>query len=120
QAQGYPDYELRDVARETKERHAAAPLLAARFRPVNGAFALESQTARCVSAMTEDFAWNAQGSFIGISSIAAGKTLLRPPIWLPREWDAALHKRQSPLFLNQGYPLTLDEQFTLKVSAGSS
>ena len=120
QAHGYPDYELREVARETKEHHRAAPLLAARFRPVNGSFALESQTASSVSAMTEDFAWHAQGSFVGLSSLASGESLLRAPVWLPREWDAALHRRLSPLFLNQGYPLTLDEQFTMILSPSSS
>ena len=33
------------------------------------------------------------------------------PFWLPKEWDLALHHRLSALFLNQGYPLLLDEEF---------
>jgi transglutaminase-like putative cysteine protease len=117
-AQGYPDYELREVARETKDKYSATPLLAARFRPVNGSFGLDQQSASSLSAMTEDFSWRAQGAFVGLSSVASGKRLLRAPVWLPKEWDSALHRRRSPLFLNQGYPLTLDEQFTVELPAG--
>lgn len=46
-----------------------------------------------------------------------GKWTLHAPFWLPREWDQALHRRATPLFLNQGYPLTLDEEFELMLPA---
>ena len=44
---------------------------------------------------------------------------MHSPFWLPKEWDLALHHRQAPLFLNQGYPLTLDEEFQLGLPAKS-
>src|SRR5258707_6686785 len=33
------------------------------------------------------------------------------PFWLPKEWDLALHRRKSALFLNQGYPLGIEQEF---------
>jgi hypothetical protein len=33
------------------------------------------------------------------------------PFWIPREWQIAVHHRTTPLFLNQGYPLTLEQEF---------
>src|SRR5205823_6297315 len=40
-ASGYPDYELREAAREAKEHGASFPLLASHFRLSSGSFALE-------------------------------------------------------------------------------
>ena len=37
--------------------------------------------------------------------------MLRAPFWLPKEWDLALRHRKAGLYLNLGYPLTLDEEF---------
>jgi len=119
-AQGYPDYQFRELARQTKDRYGAAPLLATRFRPANGSFGLDDQKASSVAAMTEDFSWHAEGTFFGLSSVASGRRLIRAPLWLPKEWDSALHQRHSPLFLNQGYPLTLEEKFTIQIPEGSS
>ena len=42
---------------------------------------------------------------------------LRAPVWLPKEWDLALHRRHGALFLNQGYPLTLNEDFEFTLPA---
>jgi hypothetical protein len=119
-ARGFPDYQFRELAHETKNKYGAAPLLAARFRPANGSFGLDDQKASSVAAMTEDFSWLAEGTFFGLSSVASGRRLIRAPLWLPKEWDSALHQRHSPLFLNQGYPLTLDEKFTIQMPDGSS
>src|SRR5207247_7291841 len=44
---------------------------------------------------------------------------LHAPIWLPQEWDFTLHRRQGALFLNQGYPLTLDEEFEFTLPANA-
>ncbi|HKV08840.1 MAG TPA: hypothetical protein VJ725_11920 [Thermoanaerobaculia bacterium] len=44
--------------------------------------------------------------------------LLRAPFWLPAEWGEALHARRSPLFLNEGYPLTLDQEVEIAVAPG--
>jgi hypothetical protein len=118
-ALGYPDYELREAARDAKEMGGAVPLPAERFRPVNGAFALEKQTATAIAALDENFTWQGQGTYVGlVSGGAAGKTV-RAPFWFPKEWDAALHHRVNPLFLNMGYPLTLDEDFGFALPAGA-
>jgi hypothetical protein len=118
-AQGYPDYELRSAARETKTHRASLPLLASRYRPVAGAFALEKQSATAVSALDENFTWQAEGTCVGSSAVSEGKWLLHSPFWLPKEWDLALHQRKAPLLLNQGYPLMLEEdiEFTLPARA---
>jgi Domain of Unknown Function with PDB structure (DUF3857)/Transglutaminase-like superfamily len=118
---GYPDYELRESARAAKEHAGAVPFLSARYRLSGGSFALEKQIATPVAALDRDFAWRAKGSLIGSvsklpdDSTNSNRASLRPSFWLPKEWDLALNQRKSALFLNQGYPLTLDEQleFTL-------
>src|SRR5206468_6851098 len=86
---GYPDYELRSVSRETKEHGASVPLLAARFRPVAGVFALEQQSSTQVSALDEDFSSQAEGTWVGGTSTNAGKWLLPSPFWVPRQWELA-------------------------------
>jgi hypothetical protein len=127
---GYPDYELRSAAREIKEHRNSVPLLASRFRPVSGSFALEKQSSTPVSALEEDLSWQAEGALIGLTGSLStaprsnAPTLqrsngfvLRAPIWLPHEWDFALHSRRGALFLNSGYPLSLDEEFEFKLPA---
>ncbi|MEI7940249.1 MAG: DUF3857 domain-containing protein [Verrucomicrobiota bacterium] len=138
-ALGYPDYDLRTTARETKEHAVGVPLLAAKYRPVAGSFALESQGATSVAALNEDFIWRAAGTCVGLLvetvgawSVERGASarsdaprsdaptlgrLLRAPFWLPKEWDMALHHRKAGLYLNMGYPLTLDEEFEFALPA---
>jgi hypothetical protein len=116
-ATGYPDYELRAAAREAKEYLAAVPLLAAGFQPVSGSLALEKQTAAPISALDHDFSWQAEGQWVGLYSGDAARWLLHSPFWLPKEWNLALHHRAAALFLNQGYPLTLEEEFELTLPA---
>jgi hypothetical protein len=110
-ALGYPDYELRTTAREAKEHASTLPLLAMKYRPAAGAFALESQSATSVAALNEDFTWRAEGTCVGLFARAGDSGLLRAPFWLPKEWDLALHRRKAGLYLNIGYPLTLEEEF---------
>jgi len=116
-ARGYPDYELRAAARESKEHAGSSPLLAGRLHPVAGAFALDTQSAAQISALNEDFSGQMEGTWVGGASLTAGKWLLRAPFWTPKEWDAALHHRKAPLFLNEGYPLTLEEEFAFTLPA---
>jgi len=116
-ALGYPDYELRTTAREAKEHAFSLPLLAAKYRPAAGSFALESQTATSVAALNEDFAWHAVGTCVGLFSKVGDGGLLRAPFWLPKEWDLALHHRKAALYLNLGYPLTLEEEFEFTLPA---
>jgi transglutaminase-like putative cysteine protease len=116
-ARGYPDYELRSTAREAKEHALTLPMLAAKLRPATGSFALESQRASSVAALNEDFTWQANGAGVGLFSTAGSNGLIRAPFWLPKEWDLALHRRRSGLYLNQGYPLTLEEEFAFSLPA---
>ena len=122
---GYPDYELRETAREAKQHRASLPLVAARFRPTAGAFVLEKQTASSIAALDKNFTWDAEGAFIGIftptfqGTNASSTYSLRAPFWLPKEWDLALHHRQTALFLNQGYPLTLEEEINFSLPTES-
>lgn len=118
-AKGYPDYEFRATARETREHRASLPLLAARFRPVSGSFALTSQRATAVSSLQEDFSWHGEGACLGLASRSGTKAQLRSPFWIPREWDLALHQRHSPLFINQGYPLVLEQDFKFHLPGGA-
>jgi hypothetical protein len=117
-AQGYPDYELRQASRQTR-REASVPLLAAQFRPVAGTFAMDNQTASPIASLDEDFRWQAEGSHVGLVSSDAHKWSIHSPVWLPREWDMALHRRKSPLYLNQGYPLSLHEDFEFTLPRGA-
>jgi len=114
-AHGFPDYEMRAASRENSGIASSIPLLASRYRPVAGAFALEKQHATSAAALDEDFSWHADGAYVGLSATGQGRRSLQPPFWLPVEWDLALHHRKSALFLNQGYPLTLDENFEMSL-----
>jgi hypothetical protein len=114
-AQGYPDYELRAAAHQSRGAGASLPLLAVNYRPASGAFSLQQQTSTPVDALNEDFTWDAQGASVGLCAGAKEQRRLRAPFWLPREWDLALHQRRSALFLNKGYPLTLEEEFEIAV-----
>jgi transglutaminase-like putative cysteine protease len=116
-ASGFADYGLRTTARETKEHASTLPLLAAQFRLAEGSFALETQSATSVDALNEDFGWHATGTCVGLFSSTSSSRLLRAPFWLPREWDLALHRRKAGLYLNQGYPLTLEEEFEFTLPA---
>ncbi len=114
-ATGFPDYELRDTRRGTQGRGTSLALLGAKFQPVAGSFALEKQSASSVAAIDENFSWRAEGAWIGGSTSIGGERLLRAPFWLPKEWELALNRRHAGLFLNQGYPMTLDEEFEVSL-----
>jgi transglutaminase-like putative cysteine protease len=118
-ASGFPDYELRNAAQSTKEHAQTLPVLAVKLRPTAGLFALESQKSSSVAALTEDFTWQATGTCVGLLARAGDRSLLRAPFWLPGEWGLALHSRKSPLYLNQGYPLTLEEEFEFALPPGA-
>ncbi|MEO7675183.1 MAG: DUF3857 and transglutaminase domain-containing protein, partial [Verrucomicrobiota bacterium] len=108
---GYVDYELRSLARHFKTRSANTPLLASKFRMANASFSLDKQNYSPISALSENFNLQMDGKIIGANSVLPdGKSfLLKAPFWIPAEWDSALHRRSTGLFLNQGYPIGLDE-----------
>jgi hypothetical protein len=111
-ALGYPDYQLRTTARGSKQLF----LIAVHNRPASGSFALDAQTNSAVSALDQDFCCRAEGSWLGLFS--ADSRTIQSPFWLPKEWDLAVNRRTFGLFLNQGYPLTLDEEMVLALPAG--
>jgi hypothetical protein len=118
QAKGYVDYALRTSAR-TIGKHSAVPLLNTAFRLINGSFALAKQDFTSPSDLGHDFVLNATGKLIGLKhghSIA----LLRAPLWLPSEWTPALHERTQRLFLNEGYPLRLQQRVEIKLPSDAS
>ncbi len=114
-ASGYFDYELRNTAQISKAQFSSFPLLARLLRPLTGFFALNEQLATRVSALEESFSCQLQGSWIGGISLRESKYLLAAPFWIPNQWNLALHHRKSPLFLNDGYPLMLEEEFEFKL-----
>jgi hypothetical protein len=118
-AAGFPDYELRSAASEAKNRNTTLPLLAARFRPASGVFALEEQRSTPVSALESDFSWDAEGTHFGAMAESDGTWRLHAPFWLPRQWDLALNRRSTALFLNQGYPLVLDQELEFVLPNGA-
>ena len=112
---GYPDYSLRRALHQAKDQLPTSPLLSESFQPVAGSFALERQSSTEVSDLAHDFTWKGQGSCVGLSSDFAGKVALHAPFWLPREWDLALNRRRTTLFLDEGYPLRIEEDFAVVV-----
>jgi hypothetical protein len=113
-ASGYPDYLLRQTSQELRGR-SGVPLLAIKFAPLSGVFAAENESGSSVSALASNFTWSADGSWLGLVSGAPTNMTIRAPIWLPKEWELALNRRKQPLFLNEGYPLRLEEEFEMTV-----
>ena len=112
-ASGYPDYELRVEAQGARDHNTSLPLLSAYFHPASGTFALDKQKSTAIAALEENFSCHADGTYIGMLSVGGDSRLLHSPFWLPKEWDLALHRRKGALFLNQGYPLALEEDFEI-------
>jgi hypothetical protein len=119
-AAGFPDYELRELARESKKHSMNLPLLAAKFRLANGSFSLGEQSFSAVSALQTNFTLRLEGDVSGscFTDEKGQQVSLRPPFWLPMEWDAALHRRLTGLFFNQGYPMQLDETIEWEMPGG--
>src|ERR1044071_8321123 len=110
-AHGYPDYEMRAALRQNKGHSAAAPLLGEKYKPINGACAVDAQSSTEISGLDEDFSEKMEGTWLAGASLIAGKWVVHAPFWIPKEWEVALHQRENPIFLNQGYPLSLEEEF---------
>jgi hypothetical protein len=120
-ATGYADYGLRSAARQAEAQPTTRPVLAEEYRPAAGLFSMDAQDGTSVSALDREFTWRARGSWSGlVSALPGAGRVLRAPFWLPREWEGALHPRRSPLHLNQGYPLTLEQRFLIALPSGAS
>ncbi|HMJ65577.1 MAG TPA: DUF3857 and transglutaminase domain-containing protein, partial [Candidatus Binatia bacterium] len=116
---GYADYSLRAAARITSKRKSV-PLLSREFALANGFFALKDQNFTSPSDLDHDFALNMDGTLIGICERDGSDTVLRSAFWVPTEWMVALHDREKPLFLNDGYPLLLKQSVFIELPRGSS
>lgn len=113
---GYADYALRALARQGV---AARPVLAWKYRPAAGVFEMAGQAHTPPAALDRDFEWRAEGAWAGLAAALPTRgRVLRAPFWLPAEWGEALHARRSPLFLNEGYPLTLDQEVEIALAPG--
>jgi len=60
------------------------------------------------------------GSLVGICERQGSDAALRGAFWIPNEWMGALHERDQPLFLNDGYPLLLKQRMEIKVPFDAS
>jgi len=122
QASGYPDYQLREAVLQARGYKTTEPVLAMQYHTVCGLLEMTDQSHSSVSSLDEMFAWNATGRWSGLITPTpdAARSILRAPFWLPSEWESALHSRKSALFLNQGYPLKLDQQIDFSIPGGSS
>lgn len=103
---GFADYQLRAAGREMRSRHGG-PLLEGFLRAVSGTFALDTQEFTRPAELAKPFGWRASGRWAGLIAEADDRRLIRPPFWLPTEFDGAFHRRKSELFFNQGYPYRL-------------
>ena len=115
---GFPDYALRATARNLAGREATRPLPLRELAASTGLFALETQRFTAPGALGEPFAWTGTGSFSAVLTSVGAGVLLRAPFLLPAEWDAALHERSTPLYLNRGYPLTIEQEITFALPPG--
>jgi transglutaminase-like putative cysteine protease len=115
---GFPDYELRSLARATGSPSATLPVLFAALEPANGYFAMTRQSTTPAAALDRDFAWRAEGRWTGLTVPLSGEVLVRAPFLLPAEWREALHERSTPLYLNRGYPLTLAQEIVFVLPGG--
>jgi len=120
QGQGYADYLLRASAKEWNDKARLAPLLAGAFSPSSGAFEAEKQDVADVAALEQIFTWSADGTWSGLVSALPQSSvrMVRFPAWLPKEWTLALLPRTSPMLLNQGYPMQVDQACTFKLPSG--
>ncbi len=118
-ATGYSDYELRRVAAALNGARPAFPILGEAWETVAGRLSLSTQEFTPAARLDQEFAWTGSGRFLGLRSAAGARTLWRAPFWLPREWNQALHPRKAPLFLNQGYPLRLEQVVEARLPAGA-
>ena len=121
EAWGYPDYALRFAAHQG----VAGPLIRSYLSPVVGLFSLDRQEASDPGDLATDFSWRAEGRLSGLQAgggdLESGATRhwIQAPLWWPEEWEAALHRRQTPLLLNQGYPLRLTQELDLELPPGA-
>ncbi|MDB6053212.1 MAG: hypothetical protein JWN25_735, partial [Verrucomicrobiales bacterium] len=120
---GFCDYELRSIASHTRAQAVNLPVLASRYKLVNGFYRHSRQTVSAVSSLMEPFHLEMKGSVGGVA-IATEPTRKKisviAPMWMPAEWELAMHDRRSGLLLNQGYPLELDEKIEFALPSGSA
>jgi len=117
---GYADYELRWAARAAAGEPTTRPVLSEAYRPVAGLFEMQRQSHTPTSDLERDFAWNADGAWAGLAGSVTASQIVRAPFWMPREWETAIHKRRLPLYLNQGYPLAMDQEIQIRLPPGAS
>jgi hypothetical protein len=96
------------------------PVLNGELVIANGFFALTNQKFTSPSDLDRDFFLEMEGTLIGIWEREASDAVVRSAFWMPAEWMVALHARDKPLFLNEGYPLLLNQSVQIKLPSDSS
>jgi hypothetical protein len=112
---GFVDYALRLAAEGAGKR----PILGSSYHPTAGSFAQLRQDHSSAADLGSEFSLTASGRFAGLVSHLGEGDLVRAPFWIPDEWEGALDARTAPLFLNEGYPLVLEERVDLGLPAGA-
>ncbi|PTX97320.1 hypothetical protein DB346_20155 [Verrucomicrobia bacterium LW23] len=123
---GIADYLMRSSVRRSSDKNT--PDLWELVQPVNARFALTSQKHTPALKLDQPFEWSAKGKFSAVAKrvptpAAVSNTslpstyehLLNVPLLLP-EWTDALHDRTSPLFINEGFPLTIRQASTVRLA----
>jgi transglutaminase-like putative cysteine protease len=116
---GYGDYSLRAAGR-VAGRSKSIPVLSSEFALANGLFALTNQKFTSPSQLDRGFLLEMEGTLIGICEREGSDAVVRSAFWMPAEWMVALHQRDAPLFLNEGYPLLLKQSVEIKLPPDSS
>ena len=111
-ALGYPDYELRTAAREAKEHGFSAPAAGGQVPSRRRFLRVGEAEGHCGVGAGRELCLERRGD-VGWRlldrrelEVAARAVLAAQGVGL-----AALHRRKAGLYLNQGYPLTLEEEF---------
>jgi hypothetical protein len=114
---GIADYGLRSNAQHIASGQSTRPLLASIYRPSTGVFALGRQSFTAAADLSASFEWHGEGRCVGLVTRSGSNYRVRVPFWIPRAWDTVLNARQAPLFIHQGYPLKLEQEFDVTLPA---
>jgi transglutaminase-like putative cysteine protease len=112
---GFVDYALRLAAEGASRRS----ILGSAYHPTAGTFAQARQAHSSPADLASEFSLTTSGRFAGLVSHVGESDLVRAPFWIPDEWESALDARTAPLFLNEGYPLALEERVEIGLPPGA-
>ncbi len=112
---GFADYALRSAL---NARKGSIGVLDSLFQPVSGRFEPSQEESSSTDDLSAPATCMTSGTWRGlISAVPASKTkLMFLPAWVPSQWDLAALPRHNDLFLNEGYPMSIEQNFTIDLS----